>query len=88
MKNHGIVRSTVEPKVLVIDENSVWVAEEVKPVKEESTGAEDQGFEGFEYKLSQYSKDEYILQLDERDKMKSDAILELSEIVSGIMEGA
>ncbi len=87
MKNHGLVKSTTEPQALVVDDESVWVAENVTPVKEEAAEGE-QALEGYEYQLHQYSKDEYILLLDQRDKNKSDAILELSEIVAGMMEGA
>lgn len=80
MIEHGVVKSTIEPKTMEIDANSVWVAEDIKPFKDEES-------EGFEYKLTQYSKDEYIQQLDTRDRMKSDAILELSDIISDMMEG-
>lgn len=81
MISHGKVQSTIKPKALEIDENSVWVAENVNVVSTTD-------FEGFEYDLTQYMKDEYIQILDERDKMKSDAILELSDMVATLAGGA
>lgn len=81
MINHGKVQSTIKPEALEIDENSVWVAENIKVVS-------NTDFEGFEYDLTQYTKDEYIQSLDERDKMKSDALLELSEMVATLAGGA
>ncbi|WP_251855342.1 hypothetical protein [Enterococcus italicus] len=81
MINHGKVQSTVKPQAIEIDDNSVWIAENVQEVKTEE-------FEGYEYDLTQYTKDEYIQILDERDKMKSDAILELSEMVATLAKGA
>lgn len=81
MINHGKVQSTVKPQSIAIDDNSVWIAEDVQEVKTEE-------FEGYEYDLTQYTKDEYIQLLDERDKMKSDAILELSEMVATLVGGA
>lgn len=80
MINHGKVQSTVKPQAIEIDENSVWVTENVQEVKTEE-------FEGYEYDLTQYTKDEYIQLLDERDKMKSDALIELSDMVAGLMGG-
>ena len=81
MINHGKVQSTIKPEALEIDDNSVWIAEDVQEVKTEE-------FEGYEYDLTQYTKDEYIQLLDERDKMKSDALLELSEMVATLAKGA
>lgn len=80
MIEHGTVESTVKPEPLTIDEYSVWVATNIKDVKTEE-------FEGFSYTLTQYSKDEYILQIAARDDVKSKAIMELSDMVSTLMEG-
>lgn len=66
MKEYGKVRSTVQPEPKVIDEFSVWVAENITPVSE--PGVDDQeGFEGYEYDLTQYDKDEYIKMMDEKN---------------------
>lgn len=65
MKNHGTVRSCVQPNAVEIDDFSVWVASNIKPVTETGTD-EQQGFSGYEYDLTQYDKDEYIKLLDDK----------------------
>lgn len=66
MKNHGTVRSSVQPKAVEIDEFSVWVATDIKPVTE-TAGDDQQGFSGYEYTLIQYDKDEYIQILNDKN---------------------
>lgn len=66
MQQYGKVRSTQQPETQVIDEYSVWVAENITPVKEPGTD-EQEGFEGYEYDLTQYTKDEYIKMIDEKN---------------------
>lgn len=67
MINHGKVRSTIEPKRLVIDEYSVWIAENVEEIEVEDEIINDKGETEkvtttmYEYDLVQYTKDEYIL---------------------------
>lgn len=60
------VRSTQQPETQVIDEFSVWVAENVIPVSEPGTEGQP-GFEGYEYDLTQFTKDEYIKMIDEKN---------------------
>lgn len=60
------VRSTQQPETQVIDEFSVWVAENVIPVSEPGTEGQP-GFEGYEYELTQFTKDEYIKMIDEKN---------------------
>lgn len=67
MKEYKKARSTQQPETLVIDEYSVWLAENITPVKEESTGEESIGFIGYEYDLTQYDKDEYIQRISEKN---------------------
>ncbi len=66
MIQHGKVRSTKQPEHKVIDDYSVWVAENITPVSEPGTD-EQGGFEGFEYDLTQYTKDEYIKMIDDKN---------------------
>lgn len=67
MINHGKVRSTIEPERLVIDEYSVWIAENVEEIEVEDEIINDKGETEkvtttmYEYDLVQYTKDEYIL---------------------------
>lgn len=67
MKQYQKVRSTQQPEPKVIDEFSVWIAENVTPVQEEPTGEETVGFTGYEYDLTQYDKDEYIQLMDDKN---------------------
>ena len=67
MKQYQKVRSTMQPEPKVIDEFSVWVAANITEVKEEATGDGTGGFEGYEYDLTQYDKDEYIQMIDDKN---------------------
>lgn len=67
MKEYKKVRSTQQPDTLIIDEYSVWLAENITPVTEESTGEESTGFTGYEFDLTQYNKDEYIQKISEKN---------------------
>ena len=67
MKEYKKVRSTQQPEQKVIDEFSVWIADNITPVTEEPTGEETVGFTGYEYDLTQYTKDEYIQMIDDKN---------------------
>lgn len=67
MKDHGMVKSCVQPKEVKIDDFSVWVASDIKSIKEDDS-EESQGFSGYEYKLIQYDKDEYIKLISEKNE--------------------
>lgn len=67
MKEFKKVRSDVQPEPKVIDDFSVWIAENITPVEEAATGEGETGFSGFEYDLTQYTKDEYISMIDEKN---------------------
>lgn len=60
MTNHGKVRSVQQTEPMVIDDYSVWVSSNITKVTE--PGSEEQpGFDGWEYDLVQYTKDEFIM---------------------------
>lgn len=80
MIDHGRVESTVRPQALEIDAYSVWVAKDIESVKTDD-------FEGYRYTLTQYTKDEYILELAARDSAKADALMELSDMVAAMAGG-
>lgn len=87
MKEHGLVRSTEKPERLVVDENSVWVAEEINEVSENLE--EENEFIGYEYQLKQYTKDEYIVYLDvQRELDKTETNLALAELATVALGGA
>lgn len=66
MKEYKAVRSTEQPEAVAMDEFSVWVTSNVKPVTEEATEEGGTGFTGFEFDQEQYTKDEYILKLNQK----------------------
>lgn len=57
MTNHGTVRACVSPEAVKVDENSVWIAENVTTVTVTDESGERTEYE---FTLTQYTKDEYI----------------------------
>lgn len=80
MINHNKTQSTIKPNAIEIDEYSVWVAENITEITKENDVL-------YEYDLVQYTKDEYIKLLVERDLTKADAILDLSTLVAELIGG-
>lgn len=66
MIEYGKQRSTVKPLELELTETKVFVASNIAPVNEPGTD-EQPGFVGFEFDLTEYSKDEYIKLQAERN---------------------
>lgn len=77
MINHGKVRSTVKPESTVIDEYSVWVANNITEISVEDI--ENTTHIEYEYELLQYSKDEYIKLISEQSYETQLALVELYE---------
>lgn len=66
MKDFGRQRSTVKPDEMVIDEFSVWIHSDIQEVSE--PGIDDlEGFTGYEFNMVQYTKDEYIKMIDDKN---------------------
>lgn len=65
MINHGLVRSTVKPEPKEIDAYSVWINTDIREIQvqneEEDTHTE------YEFNQIQYSKDEYIKMIDDKN---------------------
>lgn len=81
MVNHGKVRAAEAPENIVIDDYSVWIAENVHEV---TVPDEDgQTRTEYEFDLKQYGKDEYIHQMDEQLTDAQLALCELYEIIGG-----
>lgn len=83
MKQYQKVRSVQQPEPKVIDEFSVWISENITPVSEPGTD-EQPGFEGYEFDLTQYTKEEYINLISEKnsilEKQVTDTQLALCEV--------
>lgn len=56
MTDYGTVKSTVRPEAKVVDEYSVWVNTDIAETAD-----------GWEYHMVQYTKDEYIRLMDEKN---------------------
>ena len=56
MTDYGIVKSAVRPEEKVVDEYSVWVNTDIT-----------QTADGWEYHMVQYSEDEYLALMDEKN---------------------
>ena len=67
MKVYPKTRSKVQPDTKVIDDYSVWIATNIRSISEPgASDMGDSGFEGYEYTLTQYDKDEYIKMMDDK----------------------
>lgn len=66
MKDLGIVQSTLKPSEVDIKDTKVFIASDIKEVKEEGTDGHP-GFEGYSYNLKEYDKDEYIQMIQEQN---------------------
>lgn len=83
MKDHGKVRSTVQPEPLIIDEFSVWVHSNITPVEEID---DENEFVGFEFDMVQYDKDEYIKLMEQRNDVTENTLDELlTQIIPSLM---
>lgn len=86
MIDDGVVRSTVKPDEVEIDEYSVWVNSDIKEIQVQS---EDERHTEYEFNQVRYTKDEYIKLIDERnstlESQLTDTQLALCEIYEGMV---
>lgn len=73
MVDHGTVRSTVQPDEVVIDDYSVWVHSNITAISENGTD-DELGFNGYEFNMVQYTKEEYIHMLSEKNDTLEEAV--------------
>lgn len=85
MIDYGVVRSTVKPDAVEIDEYSVWVNSNITEIVVQS---EDESHTEYEFNQVRYTKDEYIKLIDERnttlESQLTDTQLALCEIYEGM----
>lgn len=85
MIDYGIVRSTIKPDEVEIDEYSVWVNTNIKEIEVQS---ENESHIEYEFKQVRYTKDEYIKLIDEKnttlESQLTDTQLALCEIYEGM----
>lgn len=75
MKDWGTVTSSKQPETLEIDKYSVWVASDIRQI-EIPSGTEESSEPdiGWEYKLVQYDKDEYITMMNDNISSTQEAV--------------
>ena len=64
MQNFGKVRSTNEPQPIQFTSSSVFLASNITPYEET---IDEHTIQGYEYDLIQYTKDEYLLILAQKN---------------------
>lgn len=83
MIEYGKQRSTVKPQEVELTETKVFVYSDISPVNEPGT-SEQEAFSGYEFDLTEYTKDEYIqLQADRNKSLEeqvTDTQLALCEV--------
>lgn len=84
MVDYGKVRSTIKPESVVIDDYSVWENTNIEAVSE-NAGTETE-FNGFEYNMVQYDKNEYILKQAQTNAELSDQLTETQLALCDVYE--
>lgn len=85
MKDLGIVQSTVKPSEVDIKDTKVFIASDIKEVKEEGTDGQP-GFEGYSYNLKEYDKDEYIKSLQDKNAELEDETTQVQVALTEVYE--
>lgn len=83
MKNYGIVYSSVSPQPIEVTSSSVFIASNIGEYEEEIEGKLTSGFK---YNLIQYSKDEYIKILEEKNQRLEADLLDTQSALCDIYE--
>ena len=86
MKEYQKVRSAIKPEPKVIDEFSIWIAANITEVKEGTASDAEISFEGYEYDLTQYDKDEYIQMIDDKNVSLEAEITSTQEALCDVYE--
>lgn len=84
MVDYGKVRGTIKPESVVIDDYSVWENTSIEAVSE-NVGTETE-FNGFEYNMVQYDKNEYILKQAQANAELSDQLTETQLALCDVYE--
>lgn len=84
MIDYGKVKSTIKPESVVIDDYSVWENTSIEAVSE-NVGTETE-FNGFEYNMVQYDKNEYILKQAQANAELSDQLTETQLALCDVYE--
>lgn len=84
----NVTHSTIKPEPIEIDAYSVYVNKNIKEtVSPDNMSSEEETSSTVIYEYDQYiyDKDEYIRNMSEAQNDIEDAVLELAELVSGVV---
>ena len=84
MVDYGKVKSTIKPESVVIADYSVLENTSIEAVSE-NVGTETE-FNGFEYSMAQYDKNEYILKQAQANAELSDQLTETQLALCDVYE--
>ena len=73
MIDYGTQRSSIRPQAVEILETKVFTATDITEILEEGSDGVP-GFEGYEFNLVEYSKDEYIQKIQTENETLSEEI--------------
>lgn len=79
MKDFGKTRSTIKPEAMVIDDYYVWINHNIKEIHEKT--GEDEVFDGWEYTMKRYDKNEYITEISHQLTQTQEAMCEIYEMM-------
>lgn len=88
MVDYGIVRSTVKPEEKVVDDYSVWVNSNIEKIEVTTPVSDEENETHTEYKFNQvqYSKDEYIKMIDEKNAKLESTITDTQMALCDVYE--
>jgi len=81
MKNYGTVQAATPPEPLVIDDYSVWKNSNVREITVSDPMTGDERTE-YQYEVTQYTKDEFIMQQAADITEAQKAMCELYEMIA------
>ena len=84
----NVTHSTIKPEPIEIDAYSVYVNKNIKETVSPDTITSEEGSSStviYEYDQYIYDKDEYVRNMSEAQSDIEDAVLELAELVSGVV---
>lgn len=81
MKSYGTVQGTMPPEPLVIDDYSVWKNSNVREITVKDPMTDDEHTE-YQYEVTQYTKDEFIMQQAADITEAQKAMCELYEMIA------
>lgn len=89
MIDYGKQRSTVQPEPVELTATRAFVATNIQAISDPQTDSQE-GFTGWEFNLTEYTKDEYIRHLEETTVAQAEelttvqlALCEVYELIGG-----